>query len=788
MAFVDDIGLTEQPQKKEGGFVDDLGLSKPLPTLAPPPVAISATLPVEQTPEYETLIGLNYSHEEATRLLATVKQEPTNIRQFAQTPTAPAKSASDFLFRVVGESAAKTAVSLVTFPYDAVKSFEPASQKWYRGQYGEALDEGWQAVGQNIKGFAEFLGKPIGAADDEATGFVRFSWQKLKDAWGTDPVGSLVGLAGLWGLRRGSSDSARKEFVENLPTEVKADLINNFKSLSELPPEVLTKALEEHMVPKGEVAKIQDVMAEINGERIETAVVKVGDQVFEGPTHSEAISKALDAGVIKETERGYTDAEGYDLYGTGWNDLFKTNTGRIINRYKADLEFNVTAGENIAKQKTIEEVPKAEPEPIQPRPSLEKVILKNNPDYPIYNAVMEHPEGRKIVNAIKRGDDLAYDQRLAKITQDYNEKSGIRNIEQGQRIETTSEFTTDMLQESLRQELSYFKENPFTAESKAYRDQWEAVNKGDLDLSGFISEVELLTNRISEDVSAKIGNVTMPDGSLLLRAGEAPSGPKPKFDDPVTEARFQAATGVPKEPMWGKVKEWFTHVWEDATRTFQDLPRGPEFAQLQFDLLRLMKQKGVTSDRALRLMQGITVDLKDPALYDTFRRKVILDDLLETLEQGKDIPFGFTEASLKAEIGKLDTTIAADPKLQKAMDTRTQVWDAIKADYINAMKDIGFDVSERFKNQSYFRHQVLDYAQSESSLLGAGKKIKTPTSRGFLRSGKVRPRHQHRLPSSRMVGNGSDVTRHRGSKGHQKCRQELQYYRFAQEGGQGAGC
>ena len=38
-----------------------------------------------------------------------------------------------------------------------------------------------------------------------------------------------------------------------------------------------------------------------------------------------------------------------------------------------------------------------------------------------------------------------------------------------------------------------------------------------------------------------------------------------------------------------------------------------------------MKQKGVTSDRALRLMQGITVDIKDPALYDTFRRKVILD-------------------------------------------------------------------------------------------------------------------------------------------------------------------
>ena len=135
MAFVDDIGLTEQPQKKEGGFVTISACQNQHRLWHFLPSATSATLPVEQTPEYETLIGLNYSHEEATRLLATVKPEPTNIRQFAQTPTAPAKSLSDWAFRVVGESAAKTAVSLVTFPYDAVKSFEPASQKWYRGQY-----------------------------------------------------------------------------------------------------------------------------------------------------------------------------------------------------------------------------------------------------------------------------------------------------------------------------------------------------------------------------------------------------------------------------------------------------------------------------------------------------------------------------------------------------------------------------------------------------------------------------------------------------------------------------
>ena len=108
----------------------------------------------------------------------------------------------------------------------------------------EALDEGWQAAGQNIKGFAEFLGKPIGAADDEATGFVRFSWQKLKDAWGTDPVGSLSVLPGLWGLRRGSSDLHEKSLWKISRQRLKQTL-SIITSHSQLPPEVLTKALED---------------------------------------------------------------------------------------------------------------------------------------------------------------------------------------------------------------------------------------------------------------------------------------------------------------------------------------------------------------------------------------------------------------------------------------------------------------------------------------------------------------------------------------------------------------
>ena len=96
------------------------------------------------------------------------------------------------------------------------------------------------------------------------------------------------------------------------------------------------------------------------------------------------------------------------------------------------------------------------------------------------------------------------------------------------------------------------------------------------------SAIETLSNTISYDVSAKIGNVTMPDGSLLLRAGKAPSGTKPKFRRPCHRGHvFRRQRECQESPMLGKVKEWFNHVWEDATRTFQDLPNGPSFNNLK---------------------------------------------------------------------------------------------------------------------------------------------------------------------------------------------------------------
>lgn len=74
-------------------------------------------------------------------------------------------------------------------------------------------------------------------------------------------------------------------------------------------------------------------------ERIVEALVYVNGKYFAGESHGVALNKALDAGAIRRDEDG--QLEGYpgpDIH----LDLFRTSTGRVIDRFKADEEFNFT--------------------------------------------------------------------------------------------------------------------------------------------------------------------------------------------------------------------------------------------------------------------------------------------------------------------------------------------------------------------------------------------------------------------------------------------------------------
>ena len=222
-----------------------------------------------------------------------------------------------------------------------------------------------------------------------------------------------------------------------------------------------------------------------------------------------------------------------------------------------------------------------------------------------------------------------------------------------------------------------------------------------------------------------------------------PSAPPPpvkpttdfKFTDAEVEARFQAASGMQKPNLYQRIRESLSSFRQKSTREFEYLVRTPENAELAFNLRKLQKQRNVADDAAVRNIQHILEGL-DAKSENLFRRKVILDDLVKTAEDGKDIPFGFELESAKSELARVDAEISKYPQISDAIQRRADYWDTLRGEYVEAMQQAGMDVSERFTNENYYRHQVLEYARVKNSVAGTGQRLKTPAGRGFLKKRK----------------------------------------------------
>jgi len=81
------------------------------------------------------------------------------------------------------------------------------------------------------------------------------------------------------------------------------------------------------------------------------AAILADGKIFEGRSHWEAIQKAIKAGYVHKTDEGYLeDRAGNDMTFSGATDLFRTNKGRIINRFMAFEMGEATASEDIPEK------------------------------------------------------------------------------------------------------------------------------------------------------------------------------------------------------------------------------------------------------------------------------------------------------------------------------------------------------------------------------------------------------------------------------------------------------
>lgn len=207
-----------------------------------------------------------------------------------------------------------------------------------------------------------------------------------------------------------------------------------------------------------------------------------------------------------------------------------------------------------------------------------------------------------------------------------------------------------------------------------------------------------------------------------------------KFDEPDAETRFLAAKeGVKPERAADKIREVLQQI-AHSTREFPTLPDTAEYSPLRTSLLTLQKQKGVAADRVIRRLDRITGQL-GPKKLDLFTRKVILDDLAREADLDRDLPFGLTKESVERNLADIDRLVSQNPDVADAVRARADAWTELKTRYSRAMRAIGQDrLADRLNKENYFRHQVLEYAQTrQRTPAGTGKELKSPTGRGFLR-------------------------------------------------------
>ena len=226
-------------------------------------------------------------------------------------------------------------------------------------------------------------------------------------------------------------------------------------------------------------------------------------------------------------------------------------------------------------------------------------------------------------------------------------------------------------------------------------------------------------------------------GATIKVVAQRPQGPSAgqpavRFSDPHVEARWQAATkGARKPSVLARLQNAASTAIKSFRRTWIELPRGAKYAEAHEALRQLPAKRADASSRTLTLLQDITLDL-DPARFDLFTRKVVLDDLTASAAKGESLPFALTAETLVTEKVAVDAATAADSTVGRALSKRSDMMDAVKQDYIKAMGDIGPDLSSRLNRPDYFHHQVIEHLEA-SRLWGTGERLKVPLGRGFLR-------------------------------------------------------
>jgi len=353
------------------------------------------------------------------------------------------------------------------------------------------------------------------------------------------------------------------------------------------------------------------------------------------------------------------------------------------------------------KEKPLPEITKEEVEPIPTRQKLVKVSVKT-------------PTGK-----IEDLGDITFD-RLEKV------KARAKSLGLENELTVGEPYTGKWKEYLSPTEHEKFMLEMLQDVKEKPKETWEKWQRGDT-LGGMVDELDAAIKEKQKGEYPKAGM-----GVKLTK--QMPKEKPFSFTDVEIEKRFRASRGLTRRPISETFGETFAGLKNKITRTYEYLPNTKENIVAKTALKRLEKQRGVTHDKAARILQGITAQ-QGRKRYDLFSRKVILDDLQAEAQLGHDLPFGFTKDIVSKELTRVDAEMGKYPEVPDAIASRSKVWEALRKDYTHWMKEIDMDLEGRFTKDKYFRHQVLEHARAKSALI-TEKRLRTPTGRGFLKERK----------------------------------------------------
>lgn len=218
---------------------------------------------------------------------------------------------------------------------------------------------------------------------------------------------------------------------------------------------------------------------------------------------------------------------------------------------------------------------------------------------------------------------------------------------------------------------------------------------------------------------------------------------KHKFINKDIEERFEQAI-VKEESITSKLKDFFITMKNKINRTYQYLPKNKKFAEAYNAINTFQKAINISSGKAGDAIKNILKGLSKSE-YSLFTKKIIFDDLLETIKLNPEyeLPFGLTKKTLREELNNINKYVAYNSKIKDAINRRKDIYKNIQDEYIKYAKKLGLETKGLFDRNEYFRHQVLLY--SEATKKERGKPLQRPKGLSLFKA--------------RLQGKGYDINR-----------------------------